>query len=302
MNLLIVLTLLFSCTSESDITEDKIIEEVVIKAKPTVETVEIIDVESYSVTVNSKITDNGSSSVTKRGVTWNTTGNPTMDNDTFSGSNLAQTADSFSTIVNNLEEQTTYYFKSYAVNAEGTSYSQETEVTTKVKTEDVITDNTHVFYTLHKVDNPTNAESELYDLIEEAMDKACEYYSDYTEIVQHVNVYYNSGVATADGNSNGTIRFGARSSMNYITAMHEIAHTLGVGTKWTWSNLLVDGVYNGENANQLYREIAGDDSVSIHGDGSHFWPYGLNYTSEVKSEADVINHCKILEAMIADGL
>ncbi len=37
-------------------------------------------------------------------------------------------------------------------------------------------------------------------------------------------------------------------------------------------------------------------------DNQHFWPYGLNYVKEYKIESDLINHCKIMNAMKMDGL
>lgn len=160
----------------------------------------------------------------------------------------------------------------------------------------------NVSYTLYKSANATANELEMYVLIEAAMDKACEYYSNSTSLTKQLRVYYNPEVPTADGNSNGTIRFGARSSMNHITAMHEIAHTLGVGTSKTWFNLLKGGVYTGIHANTIYRSISSDTTVTIQGDRSHFWPYGLNYTTEVKSDQDLIIHCRIVEAMLKDGL
>lgn len=160
----------------------------------------------------------------------------------------------------------------------------------------------NVTYTLHKAENPTENQLEMYDLIDEAMKKSCSYYNQYTKIVKHLNVYYNPEVPTADGNSNGNIRFGAKSSMNYITAMHETAHTIGVGTSKSWSTLLQDGVYLGSHANEVYQNIVNDKTVKINGDKHHFWPFGLNYTKEVKSENDLINHCKIVEAMLLDGL
>lgn len=165
-----------------------------------------------------------------------------------------------------------------------------------------ISKKTKVSYILHKSANPTANELKMYTLIEAAMDKACDYYSNTTSLSKQLHVYYNPEVPTADGNSDGTIRFGAASSMNPITAMHEIAHTFGVGTSSSWSALLKEGVYTGRHANAVYKTISGDTTATIQGDRSHFWPYGLNYTTEVKSNEDLIIHCRIVEAMIKDGL
>jgi hypothetical protein len=88
--------------------------------------------------------------------------------------------------------------------------------------------------------------------------------------------------------------------MEYITAMHEIAHTVGCGTASNWSSMVSGGDFTGSNATAALRAITGVATDVLHADTQHFWPYGLNYTSEVKSEADVIDHCKIVVAIRKD--
>jgi hypothetical protein len=163
-----------------------------------------------------------------------------------------------------------------------------------------------VTYTLAKSANPTAAEQNAYALITTAMDKAVYYYNCYTDITKSLNVSYNSGVQTADGNINGSIRFGGTDYMEYITAMHEIGHTVGMGTASNWRSLVdipqggSSGPWIGTNGNAELRAITGKSTDTLTADTQHFWPYGLNYTSEVKSEADVINHCRIVVAMRKD--
>jgi hypothetical protein len=38
----------------------------------------------------------------------------------------------------------------------------------------------------------------------------------------------------------------------------------------------------------------------VNADTQHFWPYGLNYTSEVKSNDDLVSHCKMVSAILKD--
>lgn len=83
------------------------------------------------------------------------------------------------------------------------------------------------------------------------------------------------------------------------TAMHEIAHTMGMGTTSEYQKMMVNGVFQGQKAQALLREIDGADA-ELHGDSQHFWPYGINYRSEVHSEQDLINHAKIVNAMYQD--
>lgn len=160
----------------------------------------------------------------------------------------------------------------------------------------------NVTYTLIKASNPTADQLDAYEHIQSAMDKAVAFYNQYTTITKALTIRYEPSVSTADGNINGSIRFGSnRSYMNHITAMHEIAHTIGVGTSGKWSSLIVNGTYTGSNGTAAIKAIDGANA-KISGDGVHFWPYGLNYTSEVKSDQDLINHCIIVNAMKKDGL
>lgn len=156
-----------------------------------------------------------------------------------------------------------------------------------------------ITYTLAKVASPTAEEQSAYDKITSAMDEALSYYNCHTSIEKRLSVSYVPSVATADGNVNGSIRFGATSSMNYITAMHEIGHTVGVGSR-EFGALVVDGVFTGEAATRQLRVITGNESDVVHADTQHFWPYGLNYTTEVKTTDDLVNHCKIVVAIRED--
>lgn len=161
----------------------------------------------------------------------------------------------------------------------------------------------NVTYTLVKAANPTAEEQAAYVRIAEAMDGAVALYGRYTRFEKHLTIYYEPGVATADGNINGTIRFGPSAAyQTRITATHELAHTVGVGTAWSWGSLVVNGQYTGAVGTRLLRAITGNGADVLKGDGMHFWPFGLNYASEVSSETDLVNHCKLVEAMRQDGL
>ncbi|XXY51668.1 hypothetical protein WME91_11045 [Sorangium sp. So ce269] len=156
-----------------------------------------------------------------------------------------------------------------------------------------------ITYTLAMAPAPTAEQRSAYDMITSAMDEALSHYNCYTTIEKSLRVSYEPSVATADGNVNGSIRFGASSSMNYITAMHEISHTLGVGSR-EFGALVVDGIFTGAEATSQLRTITGNESDVLHADNQHFWPYGLNYTTEVKTTDDLVNHCKMVVAIRSD--
>jgi hypothetical protein len=156
-----------------------------------------------------------------------------------------------------------------------------------------------VSYTLARAAMPSADQSSAYALITAAMDGAIAKYNCYTDITRSVRVSYDPGVATADGNVNGAIRFGARASMVMVTAMHELSHVLGVGSN-EFRAKVQNNLFNGARATAQLREISGKPDDVVHSDGTHFWPNGLNYPNEYKSEADAVNHCKMVIAIRAD--
>ncbi len=162
-------------------------------------------------------------------------------------------------------------------------------------------DEGNVTYTLERAPNPTADEQSAYEAITAAMDHAVEYYNCYTNIEKELFVSYNPDVPTADGNVNGSIRFGSRASMQFVTAAHEIAHTVGIAY-YGFADLAPDDtkIWTGPIAVAKLREITGDPSAVLYADNTHFWPFGLNYETEYESEADLINHCLMVVAIRAD--
>lgn len=157
-----------------------------------------------------------------------------------------------------------------------------------------------ITWTLVRAQNPTADQQDAYTRITSAMNAAVARYNNLSDLGKNITVHYDPNVPTADGNINGTIRFGAKASMNERTALHEISHTIGVGTSGDWGSLGCGGTYNGAQATTLVKQYDGS-SAAIKCDGSHFWPYGLNYDSEF-SQTNADRHVEIVEAMVRDGL
>ena len=155
-----------------------------------------------------------------------------------------------------------------------------------------------VTYTLHKSANPTADEQDAYKRITTVMDSAVKLYNTYSNLSKFINVYYAPGVPTAEASSNGDLRFGEnRSYMVVPTAMHEMAHTLGIGTTSEyWAACPTDiKVFQNDKVQAKLRELSGKQSDELHCDNQHIWPYGLNQASEVKSEKDLIIHVQLVE-------
>ena len=82
---------------------------------------------SYTAESGGVITSDGGQEVTIRGICWSTSPNPTLLNDTTINGNGTG---NFSSIIDRLEGNTTYYIKSYATNSNGTGYGEEFSFTT----------------------------------------------------------------------------------------------------------------------------------------------------------------------------
>ena len=95
--------------------------------EPTVTTNEVENITFTSAICGGNVTDDGGSEVTARGVCWSTNQNPTIeDNKTTDGAG----AGIFTSKLTNLESNTTYYVRAYAINEAGVSYGEEKSFTT----------------------------------------------------------------------------------------------------------------------------------------------------------------------------
>lgn len=134
-------------------------------------------------------------------------------------------------------------------------------------------------YTLRPDTDP--AHQEQVARVVKAMNEAIGLYNAMGEFPKAVSAGYNPGTPTADGNYNGTIRFGGQ--IGTRTALHELGHVLGAGTHPRWGEFVKDGVWTGAYAQAQLRAFDGPDAV-LHADRMHFWPYGLNYDTEDGAE------------------
>lgn len=94
---------------------------------PTVSTTSITNITNSNANSGGIVTSQGSSPVTARGVCWSTSPNPTITN---SFTTDASGTGSFTSIMNGLSGNTTYYVRAYATNSSGTSYGLQETFTT----------------------------------------------------------------------------------------------------------------------------------------------------------------------------
>jgi hypothetical protein len=96
-------------------------------AKAIVAVPSVSSVDGTFASSDANIVSDGGSRITARGIVWNTTGNPTLDDDgTIDGTGTGD----FNSSLSELAPNTTYYVRAYATNAAGTAYSGETSFTT----------------------------------------------------------------------------------------------------------------------------------------------------------------------------
>jgi hypothetical protein len=129
-----------------------------------------------------------------------------------------------------------------------------------------------------------------------AMDGAVAQYNRWGTFNKTLTANYNPGVPTAQASYSGWIDFGGQ--IGYRTALHEIAHTLGVGTAPNYGNFVSNGLWTGSNAIQQLRAFDGP-TANLNTDGTHIWPYGLNFDNEGGTENNR-RHVFIVAAMRRD--
>ncbi len=99
---------------------------------PTVTIQPLTDLTSTTATGNATITSIGASAVTQHGHCWATSVNPTTS-DSKTSNGLGYFG-AFTSAITDLVEGTTYYFRAYATNTEGTGYSNNIVLTSGVAT------------------------------------------------------------------------------------------------------------------------------------------------------------------------
>jgi hypothetical protein len=93
---------------------------------PTVTTTTISSITSTTASSGGNVTADGGASVTARGVCWNTTGQPDVDdNITSNGSGTG----SFTSSLTGLTQGTVYFCRAYATNSAGVGYGEELSFT-----------------------------------------------------------------------------------------------------------------------------------------------------------------------------
>jgi len=103
---------------------------------PKVTTSAVTSITDSSAVSGGVVTSSGGLTVTARGVCWNTSGNPTIaDDKTSNGTGIG----TFTSLMQNLLPNTTYYIRAYATNSKGTGYGSQRSFKTSAAIPEVST-------------------------------------------------------------------------------------------------------------------------------------------------------------------
>ncbi|MGO4913655.1 hypothetical protein [Leeuwenhoekiella sp. W20_SRS_FM14] len=244
---------------------------------------------AHDIFIAIRLDEPGDTELKEIGVVYGLEQNPTLEDKIIKRENLDA---SFTERIRDLKENTFYFIRPYTKTSKRVVYGEE--VLVKTINEGKFT------YSFNGFD----AANENHVRIKDAFDTATQYYNNFTSITKHVVVNYSPGTPTADANFAGNIRVGSNAGYQRTgTAMHEMAHTVGVGQHRKWNELIKAGIYQGAEANAILKMMTNDPNATVKGDGVHFWPYGVNGAHEDNGkEMTYIIHALIIQGMKADGL
>ena len=236
-----------------------------------------------------ELKEHGDLTIQEIGLVYNTVKEPTVANNKVARNTVES---KFKQHIPNLIPETLYYVRPYVVTPSKVLYGEEFVISTIKKG-----NFTYTFI-------PNGADAATVNRIKAAFDLATAYYNNFTSIVKNVTVNYSPGTPTADANFAGWINMGANAAYQKAgTAMHEMAHTVGVGQHAKYWELMVAGKWQGKRANEILQMMSNDPLAYVKGDSQHFWPYGINGSWEDDgSDSLYIMNALILQGMKADGM
>lgn len=111
---------------------------------PVVTTAAVTAPTSTTATVGGNVTSDSGSAVTSRGVVYSLTANPAINGTGVTRENIGSGTGAFSTTLTGLHDNSTYYIRAFAINANGTTYGAQETFTTAVLTAPVATEATYL--------------------------------------------------------------------------------------------------------------------------------------------------------------
>lgn len=304
----------FCITELSDTIYSKVDSVQIAATAPVIRTLEVCNRARITAICLGQFTTLGDEELLSYGICMNKKGFPTLDDTYIAATDIAEDdtyKGDFGVWFDNLDPMTLYHIRAYCV------YKKS-----KTQENDTIYGNERIFRTTQGGDvtwqwgDKANASADQIKRIEVAMDSACHYYNNYSNLTHRIRVSYNSGVPTADCNILGSMRYGANERYQWVgTAQHEMSHAMGIGTASNWGTF--GDPWSKPIAALSLKVMMQDMTIVIHGAYSgqqHFWPGGINQKEEVtngtknnkgvnfKDEHMLKLNAMMCNAMRADGL
>lgn len=136
--------------------------------------------------------------------------------------------------------------------------------------------------------------SSVRDNITRTMDWALWNYNRFSNYTWEIKVKYDpdtSRTATASGSYLNSVTFGKNRTTSGQTALHEVAHVLGIGTYSQWNKNRNGNKWTGGRANGLYQSWYKTD---LNAGAIHFWNHNYNSPRDSVSDVNVERHVRMV--------
>lgn len=271
----------FCITEEEDTLYSKVDSVMIVATPPVITTLAVDNRAKVAAIALGRFTTIGDEELVNYGICYNKKGFPTIDDPHLAAVDYAEDETyngTFGVWLDGLEPSTLYHIRAYCV------YKSS-----KTQENDTIYGNERIFHTTKggnvkwSWSSKGDATKAQIERIEIAMDSACYYYNNYSNLTHDIHVSYNAGVPTADCNIVGSMRYGANERYQWVgTAQHEMSHAMGIGTAGNWGSF--GDPWSKPVAALSLKVMMQDMTILLHGayEGQqHFWPGGINQKEEV---------------------
>ncbi len=238
---------------------------------PTMGATTISVVGINSAIIEGSILHDGGSTITERGICYNTTGGPTIADDAVIVESISN---SFTGKLTNLQENTTYYARAYAINDIGVAYGEEVSFTNSTNGHEYVDLGLSVMWATCNVgaDSPEDygdyfawGETEPKDDYRCSTYKWRDVYENYTKYCtdnDHGNVDNKTVLESTDDAA--IVNWGGVWRMPTVAEMKELT----MQCTWTWTT------QNGVNGCKVTSKSNGN-SIFLPAAGCYYYEYGL---------------------------
>ena len=264
---------------------------------PTVTTSTITQIMQTSAVAGGNVTSDGNASVTERGVCIATVSNPTTANTKISAGSGTGT---FNCNLTNLQPNTKYYVRAYAINSKGTAYGSQVSFTTKVQpTPEYVDLGLSVKWATFNVGATKPEEYGDYFAWGETEPKAAYFWRTYKWCNDSETTLTKYNTKSSNGTVDNKTQLdlsddAARANWGGSWRMPTMAEQDELRNKCTWTWTTENGV-NGykvtskSNGNSIFLPAAGyfgGDGVNEAGRYGHYWSSSLNTDTPILAHYD----------------